>query len=687
MNTVKTVQLPNGRVIRLFSADLKKSIVKDFENYNGTLIDYVKQWNIQRSLFYHWKNQIKNKIPLHDDAGCPPLFNDEDLAILNTKVDTDNRNGAPVTVEEFGKGLFDITVKKRAITKQNVIVLQHDPKTVEKYIKECGLKSCNAQEKSSARLQAESDIFNALSTIILFCCIAKIVKHVQLIFNFDATTFEILNTYQKSKRIVVSRSTNAASYVPSINTERCPGCFYLKYYSLIGADGTSCPWMVFIVADNTLDKNDFFCYRVDMLSCLQVVGAYGYICIMKDRGGNKKFFDWWYRTIICLYVQLVKDSSALENDSYAAVSCDGEALQIYPAMETPIQDALNENKIILCKLAASTTAISQPNDAYKFFSCAKANVKKVTDQQIDMQLGLRNKLVAMFDQYETDRNIINPSNWGRYRAKAITAILKCKIALHATLNHADIITKSFLQVGISQDTTCNYTQVLNQYHIPAYYGNDVTIQNAITDTNGAIGVFMKNGSITDSQLYYYFKDMINDYSQGDAYVNREGVVLSHQRCVILNHATTVQLYLDKIQAKADAELRKEQEAIARKERQESEKLQREMLAEARELKRQEKRAREEQKEEGKRAKAAEKQNHDINCQTDIQKRKQQRKKKRRRIGVFVNLVMLILKMHIIGQNAQIANTVMESNGIIIAALRRKIHGFLLNFGFVPYVTQ
>lgn len=95
--------------------------------------------------------------------------------------------------------------------------------------------------------------------------------------------------------MVLSLSTDVTNYVAS------------KLYHFHAASGIPAP-PVFVIADSsmsdeTLDENEVMGLTNSVACSIK-----GYLYFTKTRCGNKKIYDWYGRTVVCPFVNELRDS-------------------------------------------------------------------------------------------------------------------------------------------------------------------------------------------------------------------------------------------------------------------------------------------------------------------------------------------------------------------------------------------
>jgi len=299
-------------------------------------------------------------------------------------------------------------------------------------------------------------------------------------------------------------------------------------------------------------------YKVNQLSFVPGVESFGYLVICKQRGGNDKFFKWFNSVVVVDFVKTLQSavvseirlSSGLESDSddkNTAITFDGEHTQIMAYQDPEVLQLMEANKIYLCKLAASTTAVSQPLDAYKLFCACKSHLKGIGKEDLDVLDGLKCNVFNALSTHE--------DKYGSFRSgekeRISNCIVKCSLALRKSLNNS-IIINSFNTVGL-RNGKCDYSQVLRQYRFNL---NKSELKDLENEIQLGTDYFMCNGTLTDVELDK-IKSVANRKPDEADKKNRDERGVSQQRCAILNHHETLRRIHDSNSLKQQEIVRKQ----------------------------------------------------------------------------------------------------------------------------------
>ena len=252
-------------------------------------------------------------------------------------------------------------------------------------MKKLNIVTKNAQQKNDARMTAENNIKNVLSTIYMFSNISTYVKNPNLMVNFDVTQFTFSDSSYELVQVVTNSEYKLEIYSTSKDCESTHGGLGIKYFAIITASGLSCSTPVYVIADGSMDKDDCKTYQVLGLSS-DVFNNVGYICFCKTRACNNKFYLWFNNTVLIPYMKALKRNYC-EDNGWCSIMCDDEHTQIQPYFTDNILKELSDINCIVVKLSVSTTDVSQPCDCYNIFKALKSILKSITDEQINQYNG------------------------------------------------------------------------------------------------------------------------------------------------------------------------------------------------------------------------------------------------------------------------------------------------------------
>ena len=147
----------------------------------------------------------------------------------------------------------------------------------------------------------------------------------------------------------------------------------MKYFAIVSSARLICSKAVFLLADDKLVSDEFYCYELQSTTFKLPDVTNIYICFTKSRSGNAAFFNWLTENVVLNWVLEIQQECSPDNN-HAMVCMDGEHDQIESLKKDSIVSLLNDNNIHVCKLPASTTAVSQACDAGSLFRALKAKL-------------------------------------------------------------------------------------------------------------------------------------------------------------------------------------------------------------------------------------------------------------------------------------------------------------------------
>jgi hypothetical protein len=309
--------------------------------------------------------------------------------------------------------------------------------------------------------------------------------------------------------------------------------------------GLICPTLVFVLADASLNENDLYVYKVFGLSTENGPDAFGYVCFTQTRCANDKFFKWLNEAVLIPFITRLRLNYRLTTNPNAFVFCDGEHVQIIEYFTDETKKLLDDENVIVGKLAASTTAVSQACDAYKMFSNTHKRAGTIVMEEVNNCTGLQAQLNFMFQEYQHDTRHGYKAS---LKSKALIGLVKCYLAIVKELK-APLVCKSFSRIGMQLDGDrgwhVNAKQVFLQFSQTLHTNHMVNLYSKI---DFGIKCYHTRGEMTDAELRTF--DVARDLfdSSIDSSV-RDSLTLSSQRCVLISHLQTVMRFENKIKEK------------------------------------------------------------------------------------------------------------------------------------------
>ena len=159
------------------------------------------------------------------------------------------------------------------------------------------------------------------------------------------------------------------------------------------------------------------------------------MCFTKTRAANRKFFNFFNNSLLIPFITRLQEKLNMTGNSNCVVTCDGEAAQIDPYFSDDVQTKLDSQGVIIAKLGASATAVSQPCDAFKMFSTTKKYLSQVTRDEVKVHVFILNAIEAMMVQYKA-----NSGHAYQYSiSKVQQGLIKCVIAVTRGMKGSSIL--------------------------------------------------------------------------------------------------------------------------------------------------------------------------------------------------------------------------------------------------------
>mgnify|MGYP001604754038 CR=1 FL=1 len=532
------VSFSNGK----YSKDEKEFILWKFQNDRENFKSFIEKHDIKYSTVTTWNQIVDNGGILQNRRGRPNSI--DDIGIKNLK---DEISDGVIKKHPMNEGqLLDRmqVVAKESYSRRNKnLFCEINRKTINKAMLDNHISLKNAQIKPNAREAAEKDPSNAVSTYFLFQYGMKYVKNNYLVLNYDACQVVIDDNNITYTKVAVNTDEVLDTGPLNINTSSTNFPYCIKYMCVCSLNGQLCPYPVFLMADNSLGKDEFYWYKIPQMSFEISLNGYGYICFCKTRCGNAKFFKWFNTEVLIPYIALLREVSDAGDEDTVFIMCDGEAIQIYQYFDKEIKKLLDELHIMIGKLCASTTAASQACDAYKMFCLLHYNATKRLIDDVNSKTTLKNNLIAAF---KTHMKYTTSSFDTTTRNRAVNALIRVVIAIQKSMTQ-ELIRDSFRTVGINTDLTVNLDQIMHQYNINL---SENELANLTYDIPAGIRFFEKEGRMTDAQLLKY--DVVKNRTEYNSTIMaKDEKVIYQERCVVVSNNSAQKRYNDRILAKAE----------------------------------------------------------------------------------------------------------------------------------------
>ena len=179
-----SILCPFGRIIpkldvKNVTAEQKRWFAQEIIQDPSKLRFFVAKTGLNVKTLWHWKNQVAQGNILHENGGRPKLIDDEEMKAVVQDIERglDESNGldSHQRNERF-KIAAENTHKKRGLHFSGEI----SERTRQRYMRNYNISMKNAEIKTAARFQAEHDVKNAFSHIIVLSAVLPMVKGIVL---------------------------------------------------------------------------------------------------------------------------------------------------------------------------------------------------------------------------------------------------------------------------------------------------------------------------------------------------------------------------------------------------------------------------------------------------------------------------------------------------------------------------
>lgn len=528
VNTPDATDTPSGEKI--------KEIVREYLEGRIKYKDLAEKHGYKEDRIRKWVSRHNQGCRITGKPGSPLLLDDTEGANLVELVNKGDSDGKCIRQDDFKKLLLEAI--RRTSLKDNIYYtgdLSDD--TYYHYLKKLNLKVVNAEIRPNARVIAQNNAMNAVSNIIMLNQVANNIAVPNQFVNFDATQFYIGQAMSDMTKVVVSIDRESKDHIstPKRKSDKASK-YYVKWFCVINANGSMHSSQLFLVADEKMGAEDFEAYEVTGLSTATTEGASGYVCFTKTRCGNDEFFKFFNENILIPFANSISEksipNSAFANGKYKIfICCDGEGIQIKPYFDDEIKKLFNDNDCNIIKLAASTTAISQPCDAYNIFKAIKTYLKNHHDDfdQLSNTVLIENLTIA-FNARET-ANPDRPKLQHAYKQNMIALIAKAFSAISTVVNRK-LIQDSFIKIGFNPyNTTVDINQVLNQYKINITPTDRIQLEKSIP---ALVLAFKNNGEVNRGDMEHL--GVVSKYIEANNLpAERKKKAISRRSCVQLNN--------------------------------------------------------------------------------------------------------------------------------------------------------
>lgn len=251
-----------------------------------------------------------------------------------------------------------------------------------------------------------------------------------------------------------------------------------------------------------------------------------YIVFCHSRCGNQSFYEWFVQTIIVDFVKTLRNIFHYNESIEAFYQLDGEPIQIECFIKESIQKILKDNSIVVGKLPASTSMLTQPADVGACFKSSKQKLKSILKDKTDDNDPKLRLVKYIINEHQNSINNNNNNSYYNSIAIGLVSIIK---SIESTFTPQMII-DSFKLAGISP---FNFERILhnckksitideeNQYKVDLdLYTSDLENFGEIRDTT--------------------FNTIINNSNNNKSFNKpRENAAMSRKRSIFLTNKTVI----------------------------------------------------------------------------------------------------------------------------------------------------
>jgi transposase-like protein len=508
--------------VKHVSVELKLQIIQDISEGRHSYKSISTKTGIPEVNLRQYVSKANRGQRICAKGGGQRLLSPEEISVAAAEVGAAAEQSRGITVEganEFWGKKVEESFGRQGLAFDGTI----SESTIRRYQKEAGLGTVKAELKTKARLEAEYDIRNAVSNIVMWRCMLEKVKSLKSIINYDSTQYVTTGT-PDNVRILIPKEEG-------IRGERSKGYYDeetnktlgigIKYMCIINAFGDLNPRHIFLVAHKEMEKDAFEVYECDGLG--KDSNSKGYLCFAKTRAGNKAFFEWFTRVALMGEIKRLRSNRTVDIDSPFMVTCDGEKNQLDAHFLEAVMDEYSALSVMICKLAASTTAVSQACDAGNLFKGSKSmlrNLLKREFEDADLERSIKAILKMHLEKIKKDMTYHD-------RSRIPSALMACRHVIN-TVATTQTIRGSFRTIGVTDKCTVDEQRILKQYSVHLTLNQMMDLQHEMANL---CKIFNKQGFLKDSDM-----DAIDAvfFSEDIGSKPRDERVLCQQRCVWLN---------------------------------------------------------------------------------------------------------------------------------------------------------
>jgi len=490
-----------------------------------------KRFDLSVSVLKKYRDRVRQGLSFESTGGMPPVL--DAIAIDELKNSVQGKK-YKVIVKDFAEKIAEKAAETASRRGNSISAVKPVSRTkLYTLKKELGLSVKFAEETTKARAEACSCFRNMFCFMVANWLMASNTIP-PLILNLDATQFKVGCANNGRVKVIVSDGDADSHNIKAMPQEKNHGitAYFIKYYLLISAAGkVATP--VYVVADESMNANEFDAYDAPSLGASTDATSTGKVVFVPTRGCNKAFYEWLNINIVIPFVVAIKTTLGPDfADEGAWFQLDGEPIQIKVYEDNAVLSALNEHNITVGKLPASTTEVTQACDQKPFKAC-KTNLKKINDSDVEHKIVEMRTLKIILEQHEKKYKTFTAT----HKKYFVYGILRVQMALMLSLR-GPLVANSFADVGIYP---FDIYKISRNWKVTL---PDEMLAEWVTKLKPAAKRLCQQGELFDSDLDYF--GIMNNMN-----TLKDNLVVHRRRVVLLNNAEYVRR---KEEAKVAAQL-------------------------------------------------------------------------------------------------------------------------------------
>ena len=401
-------------------------------------------------------------------------------------------------------------------------------KTMRKLMKLSNIKFVRKQHMTGAHRRELNDIRNAVSLAVGMVCATEHKSDLDVV-SFDASSFEVSRNGSIHEELVAipndqEEKDNHTSVSSSYGRNELP--YSIKGMFATSRGGLVAP-LVIIVADETLEKDEFHAHKAKGLSVTSSAEDTGYVVFSCTRSGSVLLWSWWIIEILLPFCLTIRENQIRSCEHSTFAFGDGEDCMMQALTSDPILQKFEEVGIDIGKIPASYSPTGAALDKSKaLFQGTKKKIKGLSalDKSNDALKGILEEIVK------------KSGLTTRHRELAVAGIIKLQAAAGSQFTPGHI-RHSYEHIGIrgilpDGTTGPKFETILDSAATEDSMSAEQ--RELIVNNFGKLKKFHEeNGMLTDA--FMVEECGITDFSCERPY-DRDNRVLMHSRFVLVTSA-------------------------------------------------------------------------------------------------------------------------------------------------------